>query len=314
MKEYKFNKMNFFQTLIEESIKAIKRGTLDLERLYSGYERLILNQINISPETEAECNELIQILKRSYRMFKDPEVVDILIKNNITYKQFISKYGEKLLGDNKRKYDMSDRFEETLIGYQNKERKISYIQKEGMEHIYFDGNGKKVTIQEIGRLIFKEWNGLKSSLSEYKITRQLNGQTYQRDNVFSNIRIIMMDHPEYREAVLGELLSRNNIELSKAGGYVGQIEDVTIGDREFKEGSEITADNDYFYKVSPNYMLAYHSAELTAAMIMKNARKEKRKLESSDITKMIEKQRTDKTRAAYDTKGIVEKKAEGESR
>lgn len=286
----KFNRLSFFDTLIQNSIRTMKRGPESLYRLYEGYKKLIENQIRSTPENEEECRELLEILEKTYRMLSDPEVADIIIKNNVTHKQFISKYGEKILGDNKRKYDMSDRFNPSLIAYQDREidaRKVKYIPEEGIEHIYLDEEGKEVSIQEIGKLYFEEWNGVKSSVSKYRVIKQLAEGAHQTSEVFSNIKIIEMEDPEYREAVLGELLSKNNIELSKTGGYVGEITDVPTSER-LKVGGEKIIAGDYFYRVNPQYMITYHSEEIAAAMLLEQAQnsKSKEKTKNERIIKM----------------------------
>lgn len=270
MKEYRFNKMAFFKTLVEGSIRRIKKGGGDLENFYNGNEMLIRNQIKSTPEREEECQELLEILDRTHRMFADPEVVEIIIHNNVTEQQFIAKYGERLLGDNKRKYDMSDKFNPHLIDYQDarkQKRKTLYVPREGKEDIYLNSEGREISIQEIGKLYFEEWNGVKNNVSKYRVMKQIGKGTYQEVEVFSNIRRIMMENPEYREAVLGELLSKNNIELSKTGGYIGEIEEASKEDKRDRIGSEKVVAGDYYYKVSPNYMLTYHSAEMAAVMI-----------------------------------------------
>lgn len=317
MKKEEFNRNIFFDTLIQGSIKALKKGQVALDRLYSGYQTLVENQIKSTPEREQECNELLQILERSYRMFSNPEVENIILKNNVSAKQFISKYGEKLLGNNKRKYDMSDRFNPDLIAYQDKGKQIKgiqYVPKEGREYIYLDSEGKEISIQEIGRLHFKEWNGIGNGVSKYRVMRRFGQDVYQENEIFSNIRIVMMEDPEYREAVLEELLSRNNIQLSKTGGYVGEITELPTSEG-MKTGSEKVVAGDYFYKVSPRYALTYHSEDIAAAMIFDAAQKtSKGNLENGKIIQMADRRKMGQNVGEHNTSTTNERKVEGESR
>lgn len=311
----KFDKKSFFDTLVQGSIRAIKKEPIALDSLYNGYRTLVENQKIQTPEREQECNELLQILEKSYRMFSDSEVENIIISNNVSAKQFVSKYGERILG-NKRKYDMSDRFNPSLISYQDKSKqskKIVYVEKEGIEHTYLDIEGKTVSIQEIGKIGFEEWNGVSYEIPKYRVTRQIGKDVYRTDEIFSNIRIIMMDNPEYREAVLEELLSEKNIELSNAGGYVGDIEEVTIKDTDFKKGSEKIVAGDYFYRVSPKYMLAYHSEKIAAAKILSAAQKNaesKKIVQIMDNSKFMKRQNITKD----NSKSTESKKIGGDSR
>lgn len=273
------NRVEFMNRIVKDFMRMITKGASNLESTYMGYKMLVENQIKKDPTRKDECEELLNILEKAYRTFSDAEMVDIILKNNVTDKQFILRYGEKILGDNKRKYDMSDKFNPSLISLQDKrggKRQVGYQAKEGKEYTYLDAEGKKVSIQGIGRLVFRHWNGLGDELSKYKITRQLNGDIYQVNEVISNIIIAQMDNPKYREAVLEELLSRNNIQLSKAGGYIGEIENVTIKDKDFTEGSERTISGDDYYRINQDYMLAYHAEAVTAAMLQEAQNQTKR--------------------------------------
>lgn len=275
-----FDRKSFWNTLVQTSMRAIRKGPEALENVYRGYKSLIENQIKSTPQKEHECKELMQILEKTYAAFSDSEMVDIILKNSVTPKQFIIRYGERILGDNKRKYDMSDRLNPSLIAYQDEElmtRKVKYVPRHGSEHCYLSPEGKKVGIQEIGSIIYEEWNGVTSGLSKYRVTREVGRDIYQTYDIFSNIRIIMMEQPEYREAVLEELLSQNNMQLSNVGGYVGDIEEVTVNEEGFKEGAETVIAGDYSYRVNQKYMLTYHAERIAATMIFQKGKQLKEK-------------------------------------
>ena len=100
----------------------------------------------------------------------------------------------------------------------------------------------------------------------YKVQKEQENGEFSEDYVYSNILIANMDEPEYREAVLDELLSDNNIGLSNSGGYVGEI---ALEPREGKDDklyTEKQKDGRYTYRVSENYVLAYEEEAVTAAI------------------------------------------------
>ena len=105
MENHKLNRKTFFYRLVQASMKAIRRGPEAVERVYKWGKASIEKQIESMPESEQEYKERMQILEKAYVAFSDSEMADIIIKNNVTDKQFISRYGERILGDNKRKYE-----------------------------------------------------------------------------------------------------------------------------------------------------------------------------------------------------------------
>lgn len=269
-------KTTFMNMVIKDSIRVLKKGPQALEELYNGYKLLIKNQIKNTPENREDSQQLIELLERAYKVFSDAEIADIILNDKITDRRFILKYGERILGDNKRKYDMSDKFEPSLIYLQDNEkqkRKIEYQLAKEEKYAYLDEDGKKIMIQKIGKLLFRHWNGIEDQITKYRITRQIGEGITKTYEVFSNINMALMHDYEYREVVLEELLSKKNIELSKAGGYIGEIETIAKENRELREGNEKTVRGDYYYRTNTNYMLVYYSEAVTAAMLQ--AMKEK---------------------------------------
>lgn len=65
---------------------------------------------------EKEVEECKVILEKTYRMFSNPGVRKILIDSKAREADILEKYGEKILGDNKRTYDMSSMYNKSLIG------------------------------------------------------------------------------------------------------------------------------------------------------------------------------------------------------
>ena len=281
-KNKEFNRMRFLQELIRDFI--IRKGRSDVDRTYNGYMRFLEELKQRKPE---EAEERKAILDKVYKMFSDSEIRQIVSKKGITVqrfmKEFVPKYGEYILGDNKRKYDMSEMYDRTIIASKkdNKsERDITYRgydRKQGIvDHVYSDTEGNSITIQRIGNLDFTTFNGVKDYISKYRVTRG-DGSIVE---VYSNIVFPQMDDPMYRQAVLYELLSRNNIELSKAGGYVGEIVKLTEGDKSLQIGNTRETTLNYLYRINSEYAIEYRASDLSAVM-MQSMKEESNKIQES---------------------------------
>ncbi len=138
----------------------------------------------------------------------------------------------------------------------------------------FDYQGGKIILQEVGELEYSVEHEGKHRISKYKVSKEMEGQEQEplEEYVFSHIDLYeMRENIQYCEAVLGELLSDNNISKSNASGYIGELSD-SIGELErMKIGDEID-DGDYIYKTpykSKNgqfYGLVYDAQDLSAVV------------------------------------------------
>lgn len=261
--------------------KLSRWDSIDTSHLKTTVNRMLDNQINLEPDKKEEYQELFSIIEKFHDMMSDSEIRKYILETGISKQDFMFQYAEELLGDDKRTYNMSSLFDphhimscdENQIGIGNK--KIRYLTKNCQEHIFFDDKGKKITIQEIGKLYFTHWNGLQDDVSQYKILRQIDGEQdlYEAAEVFSNIRFIHMDDPQYRQAVFYELLGKNNREFSNAGGYIGEIADIPVGAEQTEIGSEGMINQDYYYRINEKYALKYDKTVATAAMIYEQEKK-----------------------------------------
>ena len=93
-----------------------------------------------------------------------------------------------------------------------------------ISHTFSDGD-EKVTIKRIGKLQYINFLNAQSYLHEYFVIRQdENGKTKEAENVFTDISIAKMeDDEEYKQIVLGELLSSTNLHLRNSHHYVGEV-------------------------------------------------------------------------------------------
>lgn len=266
----KINKVRFLNNSIKFFMIRIKKNKETLETSYKGFRKLMENQIRLEEGKEKEYGELLKIFDKVYELFSDEEIRGIITKNGITAEQFVSKFGERILGDNNRTYNMSELFNESLIAKRNDgtdSRNIKYMAKPGIERSFKNFEGKQVVIQEIGILYYEEWNKIRNRVSKYRVMTQISENDYRVDEIFSNINISRMEEPEYKEAVLEELLSSNNIQLSNGKGYVGEIEPVQCNVKKLEIGQEEKETGSYTYRINDKYSLTYNNDALTAVIL-----------------------------------------------
>ena len=257
------DKKQVAKNVINGSIARIKVQKKDIDKFYNGFEKIIYNQMENAPEWKDKGNDLINLLERLRTLFKDDEIIKIINEHNITGDQILSIYGDSLLGDDKREYNMSGKFNKDL----NETSISSYTEaQDNKTQRYVNIDGNEIDIQRIGRLTYKEWNGAVSSINKYKVLQKSSdGEEFERE-VFTDINLSLMEDPEYIEAVFAELLSYNNIELSNVGGYIGKVVKVPKTTDEFEVQSEKEIAGNYCYRINDKYMLTYDSAELDAVM------------------------------------------------
>lgn len=274
-----FNKKQFLDNVIQTFFRKMQTGQQGIDRQYNGYVGLIENQIKKDGIISEKCQIMRDILDKSYRLFSDEEFRRIVTENNLTSKQLVAQYEEDILGDNKRKYNMSDMFNESYIAkFDNPKmgsfgRKVIYKPEICKKHQFIDSKGYQVIIEEIGSLYMEQWSGLKTSIPKYRIQRQVGEKEWATSEIYSHIIIFDMDNPDYRSAVLEELLSERNITLSKANGYVGEIEQTQSTMRGKNAESESMISDMYFYKINDKYSLKYEPADLSAVILYEQYQK-----------------------------------------
>lgn len=158
-------------------------------------------------------------------------------------------------------------------------KKALDLKQKAGEVFPFDYQEGKVILQEVGELEYSVEHEGKHRISRYKVSKEIEGKEPSEEYVFSHIDLYeMRENIQYREAVLGELLSDNNISKSNASGYIGELSD-SIGELErMKIGDEID-DGDYIYKTphkSKNgqyYGLVYDAQDLSAVVELEKQQK-----------------------------------------
>lgn len=258
--------MQFIFTIYVGKLKS--GNQTDLNDNYAWLLTTLDNQEKGSPDKKETYDKMRGIIHSFHELVTRPEIGAEIRETGIKEEDFMRKYKEEIFGEPKRKYDMKDLYRDSLISTYNNDKRKEYItpHSKPIELEYKDRRGRTVKLSNVAELQYSEWNGTKTNLSMYKVQKEQENGEFSEDYVYSNILIANMDEPEYREAVLDELLSDNNIGLSNSGGYVGEI---ALEPREGK-GDKLYTEKQkagrYTYRVSENYVLAYEEEAVTAAI------------------------------------------------
>lgn len=280
-------KRHFLEMILRDFIHRSNKGEETqgkIDGIYMGYKTLLSNQLKMTKGRAKEIEECNAILDKTYKMFSNPEIRKILIDSKAKEADVLEKYGEKILGDNKRTYDMSSMYNKSLIGTINtqsgEKSNMRYISKESnsgpvnREYKFIDNNGNKVSISCIGELHYRTAFGVAKDVCKYRINRQIDDSAFTTDEVFGNISIVDMDNPEYRDAVFSELLGENNMSLSNAGGYIGMI---SRSNNKLARGEQETVAGIYTYRINDKYCIEYDSEDLSAVMLYQKELQERNK-------------------------------------
>lgn len=274
-KEPIFNREEFLHTVINLFINKDVKG---IERAYYGCIKLIDSGIKNDLHQRKKHNyradqEKRRLLEMCLDLFKNKEVRNLIAKGELNTSQVFNMFKERMLGDNKRQYDISELYDEKIIANKSdgQGKCIKFTEKNGIETSFYNLKNEAIKIKCIGQLSYKNQFGEKSYITKYQIARPTAGNETETFEVYSNINIPQMsDSDEYREIVLSELLSENNIKLSNANGYLGVITE----DHSMDVGEEEKSRIRYKYKASPNYMLLGETDEMSAVKDYEQREKE----------------------------------------
>ena len=212
---------------------------------------------------------LNNVLDNFMSLIQDKKVLEEIKKHKISEKDFIEKYKSILMKGEKRDYDMSKLFNPSLIADRSQfgtMKALSYRPIEKEQGAYFQQqDGTIVTIMYLGTLNYKTWNGENDSINKYKIQKSdKRGKIILSSDVYSNVSIFNMADEQYKEAVLEELLSNDNILLSNCNGYIGEIE-LDPKEKEPEE-QQLETSTRFKYRIDNKYAIAYNSTPLTAVI------------------------------------------------
>lgn len=272
MKNLNFDQKSFMLNIIGE---FRNKPTEDSIRTTYNYLKRQLDR-ELKNDNFHVIQRKIEILQKCYDMFSDEGFRNIIRRGNLSAKQIAQKSAGRILGADKRKYDMSNKYLKGSVASkkgQYGELKMDMdfdTTKRDDTPEKFNNGTKTIYIRQSGELSYTSGFMVeKNKVKQYKIILQGNN-TKEEYYVFSegiDLEKMKIDS-EYCSAVLDELLSENNIKLSESGHYIGSICDTKDDSKPLQVGDEREDGlyGDYEYQISENYKLVYDSQNLSAVM------------------------------------------------
>lgn len=254
----------------------------------SGVYNISLESLN--NDAKSIAIEKRKILENCYSIFSRVEIrkaiLDSRIKNKLENNDLVDLVlniiSEKVLGDRKRTYNMSDKFSEDRIS--TKINKKSGLPEKAVDFIPLskklsitlsDEFGHEISISKTGALSYHD-GIIEESIDKYKITKKFSNTHIENYEVFSHIDFLKLEKDSnYKQVVLNDLLNINNIELSNTCGYIGEIEDTRHQPKKLEVGEQYFNPNGFYtYQISRNFALTYDYIPLTAVMLYDQKNKE----------------------------------------
>lgn len=270
-----FNRKRYLQSIVQNMIN--KRTSEAISGVYNiSLEALDKDEKSIAQEKR-------KILENCYSIFSRVEirkaVLDARMKNKLEGSALadlvLNIITEKVLGDRKRKYNMSDKFSEDRIstkinkksGLPEKAVNFNPLNKE-ISISLSNELGHEFSISKTGTLSYHD-GIIEESIDKYNITKKISDTHIENYEVFSHIDFLKLEKDKkYKQAVLNELLNINNIELSNTCGYIGEIEDTRHQPKKLEVGEQYFNPNGFYtYQISPYFALTYDYMPLTAVML-----------------------------------------------
>lgn len=285
-KSTEFNRVLFLEEVMTQYIN--KTSYRSLKTIFDGLVKLCPISADIPAEQREINQEKRKILEQCFELFNDSlfkqKLAEIKEERNpqpqILARAIARVLSERILGDKKRKYDMSDRFSGGQID------STLFIPEDGFEVSVIDSSGHTIIVKKIGAIKYSSFGVDNESIEKYKVTKILSNSVFSNFEVFSHIDLNeLKENEEYRKAVLGELLSENNIELSNACGYIGEIKNTKRYPSQLRVGSQKENEEKFYrYQVSEDYSLIVDPTDLSA--VVSHTRKQE--LEKSQDDEMVQ--------------------------
>ena len=279
MKNNKFNKRDYLRSNIAGLLQSETKG---LNLVFGRLNALNKHPVKNSPEDiqkikilekclalfrSAKFKELVKKEKVALGILEQSEVtrenrLENLHKISLYSEELTDRLAEIILGDLKRKYNMSDKATTGMLktGFPVRLTPVS----NGLTVTAYDDFANAISIQHIGSL---EYDTLSSneSIYQYRIEKHLSQDNTKTYDIFSYIDLnAFSDDFEYQKVILQELLSENNIEFSNANGYIGQVRNTSQSSQQLQVGEELDGDYYYRYQISPKYSLEYNGERIEA--------------------------------------------------
>lgn len=297
MKNTPFNRREYLKSNISGLLQSETKGL----NLVAGR----LNALNKQPSLNSGDNaQKRKILEKCLALFNSQKFKEHIRKEKsergILEQQYVTsetrldnlkrigKYAEELtdrlaeivLGDLKRKYNMSDKCTAGVLDARSLVRHQTV--PNGFSVTGYDDLATAITIQHIGNLYYDTLSS-NESICQYRIQKHLSPDDIKSYEVFSYIDLnAFNDDIEYQTFVLRDLLSDNNIEFSNANGYIGQIRNTSQSKQQLKVGEELDSDGYYRYQISPSYSLEYDGERIEAIKTYQKQQERATKQSSKD--------------------------------
>lgn len=287
MENVEFDRREFLKRIVINFMN--KQSSERLQSAYNGFMSLI--DRDLDPMHKGQNDEKKRILETCYNIFRNPSFRERLAESQKSMdrqellQKLIDAVEEKGLGYQKRKYDMSDLYAGNQITPKT-ERFIPLPANSKKYHrptATFDDNlGNTITVEQTGQLVYSTLSVSNESVKSYRYTKTNNGSTIQDfPMLFSNIDInLLNENKDYRNAVLGELFSKNNLKLSNAGGYIGEI---IVPQTPLSVGAQRQDESKFYrYQISPKYALEFDPQNLSAAVNYSRQQANQKQVDSDD--------------------------------
>ena len=348
-----------FNMMLKYYIGQMKRETFYVDGSCQGIYRMVVEAItkDIAEDfTKAsEYAKILEMADRFYKIVLDKHVRERVIDEDMKPEDFMKYYEDKILGEYKRTFDMSSKYQAGLIIVEDQtstrtvegdeiftfrkndgkgsipytrmdeifedarqeieKRKVEKQSQEPRQEVFvkkglkpkeidgevfvFDHDEGQVVLQEVGYLEYTAGNISGNIIRKYRVRKEFEGREAKDEYVFSNIYLYEMgENPKYCEAVLGELLSDNNMNRSNVAGYIGELS-CDIGElRQMNIGEEKDF-GDYIYKTAYKskggkyYGLIYDSQDLSAVVEFKKQQEREEAQQKQEKDTTVEKKKTD---------------------
>lgn len=271
------DKNSFFKDILREFLWRSKKGegAQDcINYFYNTYKIFLKNELQISTEDAEKIMSLNDILDKLYEIFSDSKTRELIVRSGLEEGELAERLAYRILGAPQNEIDIKKLFDNNLIETvkTSKKKNVHYkpIETETLTYEFTSDDGEAVTIKNIGGLYYKTAFGVEKSLNKYIINRHRENSPEISEEIFSNISIVCMHDPNYRNAILSGLLGEANIARLSSSGYIGTISEqknsLKIGEEKLKAGI-------YMHKFSNDYTIEYDAEDVTAVMIYENETK-----------------------------------------
>ena len=249
------NKTKFAEIVLPNFVKAYTNGK-DLKTIFDRFIKRIPNDnTTLNKEKRAILENLLDHFKTAkLKRVVNSEESQIATTDDsgqplpaeTISENILENSAEELLGDKKRKYDMSNLYTRGMFS------SIQFTKMNVMKEMSQDKYGNTLIITQIGELKYTS-GAEESEVGQFAIRFTTANNTETRAaEVFAKIDFDRLNEDEeYYDVFINELFSKNNINLSNVCNYLGEITPTT---RKQKVKNESIIDGIYQYQASLKHL------------------------------------------------------------